>query len=443
MNCRILHLRTLVALAAALVVTACGMVDPNRPVAQPDTNVFGNLLEVSPNPDRPGVITVEVQVGPPRELTRREHEEKRPTPAIEGRITAEVSVTPDSVVLVRGRSGLLDQLSPGSEVAVVPIPGTTRMIGASRVLLDAAQIMDFETFHRWQLPTLGKATEQAPADDPARINSSGVEHVPVPVSGGRVLYFSAHLRRAWDPKMPSFGARRPGLSESPKDGVGRELSYRTKLGKSGWSTPERVQFPGLDTAREARVTWMNEDETVCLVTVREGDGPPRVGRSERKSPRGPWGAVKELEKLGKGETRGGVYLAGSTTKIAFARPAAPKAALDLFLFDPGKRADAMPLDPRINTPSTEWSPRVGPSNQLLFCRGDRQLIYSKGIVDALRLPGPFRRVLTEANPTRDGKWMFLCQPHYTPIELDQDIFVAPWKPDGSLGEPVAVDDWRP
>jgi hypothetical protein len=442
MSRRTTLLPALVTATAVLLMAACGMVDPNRPVPQPDTNVFGNLLEVSPNPQRAGVFTVNIQVGPPRELTQTEQKQKRPTPVIESRITAEVSVTPDSVVLVQGRSGLLDQLSPGSEVAVIPVPGTTRMIGASRVLLDAAQIMDFSTYHHWQLPALGESTAEAPPDDPARINSTGIEHVPVPLDGGRVLYFTARLRRAWDPKLPRFGARRPGLDEPSKEGSSRELSYRTELGKAGWSAPELVVFPNLGEAHEVQVTWVAEDETVCLVTVREGDGPPWVGRSERAGKSAPWGKVKRIEELGKQESRGAVYLAGSSTKIAFARPPAAKAALDLFLFDPSNRAGPMPLDPRINTPSMEWSPRVGPTNQLLFCRGDRQLIYSQGIVDGLRLPGPFRRVLTEANPTRDGKWIFLCQPRYTPIELDQDIFVAPWKPDGSLGEPVAVDDWK-
>lgn len=436
-------LQALVGATAVLFIAACGMVDPNRPVPQPDTNVFGNLLQVSPDPQRAGVFTVVIQVGPPRELTQTEQKQKRPKPVMESRITAEVSVTPDSVVLVQGRAGLLDQLSPGSEMAVIPVPGTTRMIGASRVLLDAALIMDFDTYHYWQLPALGKTASQAPADDPARINSSGVEHVPVPLHGGRVLYFTAHLRQAWDPKLPPFGARRPGLTGETPSGVNRELSYRTELGRAGWSAPERVVFPNLDQAREVRVTWVSKDETVCLLTVREGDDPPWVGRSERASKRVPWGDVHRLDQLGKQESRGAVYLAGSSTKIAFARPSGPNAALDLYLYDPKNKAGALPLDPRINTPSAEWSPRVGPTNQLLFCRGDHQLIYSQRIVDALRLPGPFRRVLTEANPTRDGKWVFLCQPHYTPIELDQDIFVAPWKPDGSLGEPVAVDNWKP
>lgn len=435
--------RALVTAAAVLAIAACGMVDPNRPAPQPDTNVFGNLVEVSQNPQRAGVFTVQVQIGMPRELTQPEQKHQRPTPALEGRITAEVSVTPDSVVLVHGRSGLLDQLAPGSEVVAIPVAGTTRMIGSSEVLLDAALIMDFDTYHRWQLPALGETAAEPPADDPARINSTGIEHVPVPVDGGRVLYFTARLRRAWDPKLPPFGARRPGLEEPSKDGGSRELSYRTQLGKTGWSAPVPVSFPNLGQAREVRVTWVSEDERACLVTVRKGGDPPWVGRSERASKRAGWGKVEKIVELGQKQSRGAVYLAGSSTKIAFARPPTAKAALDLYLFDPGNGADPMPLDPRINTPAMEWTPRVGPANQLLFCRGDRQLIYSHGVVDALRLPGAFRRVLTEANPTRDGKWMFLCQPHYTPIELDQDIFVAPWKPDGSLGEPVAVDTWRP
>jgi hypothetical protein len=33
-------------------------------------------------------------------------------------------------------------------------------------------------------------------------------------------------------------------------------------------------------------------------------------------------------------------------------------------------------------------------------------------------------------------------PRYTPVELDQDIYVAEWRGEGMLGELVAVDDWR-
>ena len=62
---------------------------------------------------------------------------------------------------------------------------------------------------------------------------------------------------------------------------------------------------------------------------------------------------------------------------------------------------------------------------------------------ALRLPGPHRTVFTQAAPTDDGRWLFMCLPRYRPVEHDEDIYVAPLLKDFALGRPVPVDDWRP
>ncbi len=52
-------------------------------------------------------------------------------------------------------------------------------------------------------------------------------------------------------------------------------------------------------------------------------------------------------------------------------------------------------------------------------------------------------MMTEANPTRDAQWMFFCLPKFTPIEMDQDIYVAKWNHDGTLGPHQLVDEWAP
>ena len=39
--------------AAVVCVSGCDFLDPVRPTAQPDTEVFGNLVDVSPNDDDP------------------------------------------------------------------------------------------------------------------------------------------------------------------------------------------------------------------------------------------------------------------------------------------------------------------------------------------------------------------------------------------------------
>ena len=42
-----------ISLASVLVVSGCEVVDPARPTAQPDAEVFGNLLDVEKSPDDP------------------------------------------------------------------------------------------------------------------------------------------------------------------------------------------------------------------------------------------------------------------------------------------------------------------------------------------------------------------------------------------------------
>ncbi|NOZ79919.1 MAG: hypothetical protein GXP48_12225 [Acidobacteria bacterium] len=429
-------------LAGLMTVAGCNMVNPNRPQAQPDTTVYGTLINVVPDAKRPGTSVVRLTVRAPRELAKEAKVKGRRAPAVEGSVTAEVRVGPDTVVLKRGApAASLDAFPVGTEMVALPVEGTTRMIGSNRVLCDASYLVDFATYRRWRLPKLEGTPPSPGRDDPARINSAGIEHSPVPLKGGRVLYFAAHLRAPWKAGTSPFGALRKGL---PKPGgpLGlAERTYRTELTATGWTPPELVVFPKMDGDAVVRVSWVNEAETLCLVTVKKPGGQMWVGRSVRASASKPWGPIGRLTQLGKGEAEDAVYLAGSTSMIGFSRKFSGKNS-DLYLYTP-KRKKAMPLDPRINTPSPEWCPRVGPANQLFFCRADRQLEYMKGAVHPARLPGKFRRVLTEANPTRDGRWMFFCLPRYTPVELDQDIYVAPWHTDGSLGEPIAVDQWRP
>ncbi len=425
-----------------VMIVGCGMVDPDRPVPQPDTNVFGNLLEVVPDTNQPEAKVVKVRVGLPRSLVAAQQERGKPTPATEEFTTAEVTVSPDTVVLVQGRPGTLDEINSGTEVAAIPLAGSTRMMGASRVLFEASYFMDFDTYRSWRLPSLAPQDEGSRLGDPARINGPGVEHSPIPVGDGHVLYFTERWRRPWKPDGKWFGTVRDGLPEpEPNAASSRERTYRTELGAGGWSRPALVAFPGLDDAQEVRVTWMSPDETRCLVTVRDGAA-SWVGAAERKSEKAAWGEVARVAALGEAAASDAVYLKGSNTMIAFAsdRPGG-MGQRDLFLYQPGKDAP-QPLDPRINTPSDEWAPRVGATNQLLFCRMDRQLLYAGGVVTPLRLPGPYREVLTEANPTTEDATLFFCEPQFTPVELGKDLYVAPWEGKATLGKAVPVDDWR-
>lgn len=428
-------------MAAALVaVSGCDLVDPARPAAHPDAMVFGNLLEVSRSEDDPALWTARIRVGAPRALLAAEEESGKPTPIVEKGLVATVTVNTETVVILRDVPTALDEIDPGTEVAVVPVPGTTQMIGSSDVRLDANTFMDFVTYQRWRLPGLG-LHDGPEADHPDLVNSSGAEIAPVPLAGGKVLYFAAHLRSPVSGEDSWHGARREGLTVPEEGELPRERSFRTELTESGWTSPSLVQFPELEEADRVRVTWVSADESRCLVTVASEGEPSWVGLATRQDRSEDWGTPERIDVFGS-DARDAVYLTGSLTKAVFVSTRTG-AQSDLFLYDPGNEQSPLPLQPQICTLGNEWNPRTGPQNELFFCREDRQLIFAGGRVRALRLPGPHRAVFTQAAPTDDGRWLFMCLPRYRPVEHDEDIYVAPLLKDFALGRPVPVDDWRP
>ncbi len=432
----------IIVLAICLVFTgACDFLDPARPTAQPDAEVFGNLIEVTRNPDDPDLWIAVIQVGPPRALRAAEEETGKPTPAVEKGLVATVTVGPDAVVIANDGPADLESMPSGTEVVVLPVPGTTLIRGSSELWVEADTLMDFSTYSLWMLPKLAKAP--APdLDDPLAINSTGSELAPVPVADGKVLYFSAHLRPPATAEEGWHGALRDGLTAEGEAVGGIERSYRTELGDDGWSAPELVVFPGLEDAVLQRVSWVSEDETECLMTVKTGSEPPWVGAARRPNAAAQWGEVEPIEGVG-GQSQDAVYLTGSRTKLVFASDRGSRDRADFFLFDPDVETGPQPLEPEICSFGNEWNPRTGPENELVFCREDRQLLFKGGQVRALRLPGPHRTVFTQAAPTADGKWVFFCIPRYRPLNFDEDIYVAPVGKDWSLGTPVPVDDWRP
>lgn len=429
-------------LATAAMLTACDLLDPARPMTHPDTEVFGNLIDLEQvERDGPAWLA-RVRVGMPRAFLRAEQHDGRPTPSLEEGLVADVLVTSDTVVLAQGAAAPLENIALGSEVAVVPIVGTTRMLGTSNVTVEARYFTDFESFRRWQLPGLARPDDvEVVRDDPRMINSDGIERAPVPLANGRVLYFAARLRspvsgNEW------LGARRDGLPQPSEGEVSVERVYRTELADDGWTPPAPVVFDGLEDAASVRLTWIDEDETSCLVTVENADG-TWAGAAERPASEGPWSSIERLAGLGEVATSDAHFLAGSRTKMVYVVQRLAGAPTDLWLFDPAVENSPMPLQPEVNTPASETSPRVGPANELFFTRGDRQFVLAAGTLWQLVAPGPHRTVITDAAPTGDGTWVFACIPNFRPIELDQDIYVAPWLGDGRIGAPIAVDDWRP
>ena len=205
----------IVVVCCLVLTSGCDLVDPARPTVQPDTEVFGNLLEVLQNADEPGYWTAQIRVGPPRALRAAEEESGKPTPAVEKGLVATVKVSPDSIVVADDGPAEIEAIPSGTEVVILPVPGTTQMRGHSDLRLEAETVIDFATYSRWMLPKLADFVDQP--DDPAAINTTGSEQAPVPVADGRVLYFSAHLRPPASPDEESQNAeaRSPSGPSSP------------------------------------------------------------------------------------------------------------------------------------------------------------------------------------------------------------------------------------
>lgn len=428
-------------LTLVLLTTGCDFLDPARPTIQPDTEVFGNILDVEEMPDEPGVWTVRLRVGPPRALNKAESDQGREGPESDKGLIAEIRVDGETVVLQDGTPAILDDFSPGTEVVGIPSPGTTRMIGEKTVLHNAEFFSDFETYRRWRLPGLNAEIDLQVVDD-GGINSLGTEHGAVPLNGGQTLYFSASLRQSGSGELQ--GIVRPGLAANTNEQFLPERSFRTELSENGWSDPELVEFPDLAEAPEVRISWIDPAEEVCLVTVRsEAGGMPWAGRSERNNQDSVWGPIVPLEGLGEGDSYDPIYLAGSRSMVVFVTTRQGANQSDLFLLNPKESAQAGALEPRINTVGSEWGPRVGPDNELFFSRGDRQLLFMGGIVQPVYLDWPHRILFSEAAPTEDGRWVFLTVMQLKPGEPDRDLWVSERREDGSLGFPVPVDEWRP
>ncbi|MCW8985589.1 MAG: hypothetical protein OQK55_09615, partial [Thermoanaerobaculales bacterium] len=112
-------LRVLIVVTIFLVVSGCDVLDPTRPTAQPDAEVFGNLLDVERSPDDPSTWTVRVHVGAPRSVRAADEGSGKPTPEVEKGLKATITVGTDAVVLVNDRPGLLEDIDSGTEVVIL------------------------------------------------------------------------------------------------------------------------------------------------------------------------------------------------------------------------------------------------------------------------------------------------------------------------------------
>lgn len=423
------------------------MQDTNTPVPQPDSLILGRIAAIREAAGEPGVWEVEIKEALPEQMQDAMRREGRFVPALDKDVTVRVRVTGDTMCVAGFRAGDLDEFRVGQEVAVNPVPGTTAMTGSKLITADAAELYLFSAYRLRFLPrSLDSLPDEVKApSDPRRINSAGIEMTPLALQGGKVVYFAAGLL----PGIPlggkgaeAVGAVRPGMrgrsgALAPWT-VGGFRPYRVAFGKGGWEEPQPVELPDLMPDAKARFTWVNDDETSCLVEVTLADGARQLLAGQRANSRMPWGKLGRLELPG-GPSIGDAQRFGKQLK-AVVWTVYDANGSDLWLSTEDKPGQM--LEPRINTMGPEFAPRVGPNTTLYFCRADRQLLFAAGVVQEVRLPGVQRRPLLEAMPAKDGSLLFFRVPRFTPGALDWDLAVAPRAGSG-WGKPVLLDDWKP
>ena len=430
-------------LGVVVVLAGCPQDITRTPVPQEDVLVVGRLAAVSERTQEPGVFDLTVRLTVPESLKGVMRKEGRPIPEAEKEMTAKVKVDSNSVCIVDGEAGELSRLRVGQEVVVVPVPGSCAMLGDKELLADAAEVYEFRSY---QVRALPKSLEAIPTwvterNDPAKVNSSGKEVSPIPVAGGRVLYFSAGLLLPLLEGQPLRGPIRPGMSEGgkllPWAAQGGVRPYRTAFLNGSWTPPQPLLFPELAPEASVRVTWVAQDESALLAELRLPEKPPALVQSTRDA-KGQWGPLVPVPEAqgkpsGDGQRFGRALQALVWTVYEYD-------SSDLYL----KMAEGpgQPLEPRINTRNTEWAPRVGPNTTLYFCRGDRQLLFANKTIQEVRLPGTLRVPLSEAAPSPDGSLLFFRIPRFTAGEPDWDIAVAQRRGEG-WGPAVRLDDFRP
>ena len=84
-----------------------------RPTAQPDTQLYGNLLEVEESPVEPGQYVVRIRVAPPRAVVDAKQQGGMSKPVVEKGVTGEVTVK-----LYKGAASVIARSSPYSLYSV-------------------------------------------------------------------------------------------------------------------------------------------------------------------------------------------------------------------------------------------------------------------------------------------------------------------------------------
>ncbi len=427
------------------IFAACQLTDTTTPIPQPDTVIFGRVAEIRSVAAEPGVSEVDIHAGLPETLLAVMRRENRPTPSLEKDLLVRARVGADTLCVADMRPVDVDAFRIGQEVTVVPRAGTCAMVGTRVFLAEAAELYQFAAYQIRFLPrSLSLSAEISEPADPARINSAGTERTPLPLARGRIVYFAAGLLPPVGKNDSPRGAVRPGMQASagtlaPWAARGCYRPYRVEWSGGRWVSPVAVDLAGIPPDASARMTWVNEAETACLVEVERADGSKGLYASARLKAGAPWGPLAGVT-VGGGASVGDAQRFGSQSG-ALVWTVYDASGSDLWLSLQGQKPG--PVDPRINTLGYEWAPRLGPNNALYFCRGERQLRFTGGAVEEVRLPGKQYRPLLEAAPVADGTLLFFRVPRFVPGEPDWDLAVAARDKDGHWGVPVRLDDWRP
>lgn len=432
-------------LLGALMATGCGVGDVSTPVPQPDSIIFGRIAGITPLAGEEGGFEVELVAGLPEAMSQALRSDGRPVPQLEKDLQVQVKVTPETLCVADLVPTDLDSFRVGHEVAVVPAPGSSAMVGTKRLLVTAAELSLFKShqvrYLAGSLPELPR--EVIERSDPRRINSAGLEACPLPLDGGKVLYFAAGLMPSPRPDLypAPIGALRAGMGTAEQPAawaLGGYRPYRVAWTKDGWGQPVPVAIAGLSDDQPARFTWVSKDEKQALIEVVTAEGERQLWAVRRSDARKAWDAPERLA-LGSGSSVGDAQRLGPELDYLL-WTAYEMDTSDLWMQPPGEEGKM--LEPRINTLGAEYSPRVGPLSILYFCRGERQLLFANQMVREVRLPGKQKRPLLEAAPTADGSWVFCRVPRFGAGQLDWDLAVVPYQ-QGAWGQPILVDEWRP
>ena len=395
----------------------------------------------------PGIREVEIKEGLPESMHQAILRDGRPAPQLDKELVVKVRVTPDTVCVAGLRAGDLDDFRVWAGGRGGPAAGNDGDGGQQDAACRRRGVLPFLRVPT-QVPAEVARRAAFRGDDPQRpredqLGRDGVHAFPV--HGGKVVYFAAGLVPGLALKGGEAApaeAVRPGMRGSSGAlfpwAVGGCRPYRAAWEKGEWSSPQLVELPsgslpmpargsrGSTRTRPRLLPRSGRARSAAAGFLPAGERPGTVVAVEKVDvPGGP--SVGDAQRFGtapRGSGVDGLRLRRQRPVAVHGRQARPAVAA------------------RINTMGPEYAPRLGLKQSLYFCRADRQLLFSGGIVQEVRLPGKQRHPLLEAVPAREGSTaalqgsaLYARRPRLGPRGGAAGR--------RRLGKPVLLDDWKP